>query len=637
LPQAKTRSRRQVFILHGFGGIGKTQLAVNFAREHQEEFSAVFWFNGSTKTQVQQDLVRSACRIFDELSENTASQSSTSTEDIERIINRLLAWLSESTNNRWLLVYDNIDRDDSQELKDQDPDAFDVTRYFPPADHGSILLTTRLSKLGKLGPDLQLSRVNEQQGIEILSNLAERPAAGASLTILHSVYVIDLTEHLELKKIVQHLGGIPLALNHAGSFMRQTSCTVADYLKSYEEQWLELFGDDKASSTYKSIKSAWNLSFGYVKQGNQGAAKLLLLWAHINNADVSYRLLAASQHPHFLDLQTLVPEWFRGCVGNRTTFLNSMRILTDHSLIEATIGSHSKSYSMHPLLHEWCYHSQDAERAEYARLALVVLHSAHHPRSDSWINPRPDYRRHGYVHVGTLLTHCDRFRRQFDSGLIDQVTNQDVRRTIYDSVSSLSLLPGSYRKQASDMAMFCYNGYRHLLGPYDQSTVIFGLKLAHAYRMCTKLEQAKKILVQIEGAYTEPGKFDTKQSIWFMQELGTVYLLLKKSDKAEAALTKAFQMTKEAPVLEPAEDLLVTLGGFLEAAFLYKSSGHPQWALEMCTQLLVEMEKRPGRWPKKTRGFFNGVIFETVLTAYLETSVSIWEIWTQQDSCTRFL
>jgi NB-ARC domain len=191
LPHANPPLRRQVFVLHGYGGIGKTQLAVNFAREHQEKFSAVFWFNGSTKNQIQRDLVKSACRLFDDLSEESVGHASTpDTANTERIIKRLLTWLSQPANNRWLLVYDNVDRDSSPELKDKDPDAFDVTDYFPTADHGSILLTTRLSKLGEHGPDLQLSRVSEQQGIDILSTLVQRPHEGMSWTMLLSLYII---------------------------------------------------------------------------------------------------------------------------------------------------------------------------------------------------------------------------------------------------------------------------------------------------------------------------------------------------------------------------------------------------------------------------------------------------------------
>jgi adenylylsulfate kinase-like enzyme len=46
LPRSRMQMRRKVFVLYGLGGIGKTQLAVEFARKHQSTFSAIFWLDG---------------------------------------------------------------------------------------------------------------------------------------------------------------------------------------------------------------------------------------------------------------------------------------------------------------------------------------------------------------------------------------------------------------------------------------------------------------------------------------------------------------------------------------------------------------------------------------------------------------
>lgn len=37
--------RHRVVILHGLGGIGKTQLAITYAKQYRDECSAVFWLN----------------------------------------------------------------------------------------------------------------------------------------------------------------------------------------------------------------------------------------------------------------------------------------------------------------------------------------------------------------------------------------------------------------------------------------------------------------------------------------------------------------------------------------------------------------------------------------------------------------
>lgn len=52
-----TTSRRNVVIVHGLGGIGKTQLVVEFARKHHSRFSAVFWLDGSSEASLKQSFV----------------------------------------------------------------------------------------------------------------------------------------------------------------------------------------------------------------------------------------------------------------------------------------------------------------------------------------------------------------------------------------------------------------------------------------------------------------------------------------------------------------------------------------------------------------------------------------------------
>ncbi|KAL9633792.1 MAG: hypothetical protein Q9164_004484 [Protoblastenia rupestris] len=51
-----TQDRRRIHVLHGLGGIGKTQLAIAFARKHQERYSAILWLNGNSKDTLSQCL-----------------------------------------------------------------------------------------------------------------------------------------------------------------------------------------------------------------------------------------------------------------------------------------------------------------------------------------------------------------------------------------------------------------------------------------------------------------------------------------------------------------------------------------------------------------------------------------------------
>lgn len=53
---------RKVAVVHGLGGIGKTQLVVEFARKHEGRFSAIFWLDGSSEASLKQSFVEAAQR-----------------------------------------------------------------------------------------------------------------------------------------------------------------------------------------------------------------------------------------------------------------------------------------------------------------------------------------------------------------------------------------------------------------------------------------------------------------------------------------------------------------------------------------------------------------------------------------------
>jgi hypothetical protein len=172
------RSRpRNVVIVHGLGGIGKTQLAVAFARKHHRRFSAVFWLDGASETSLKQSFVGMAQSIpRSELTADGAALLSHATVEVDVAVRECQQWLSIPTNFHWLLLIDNVDRD---HLDHKDSQAYDVKAYFPQADHGSILITSRLASLQRLGSGgVKVGTVAVEQAREILENNAGRVVEG---------------------------------------------------------------------------------------------------------------------------------------------------------------------------------------------------------------------------------------------------------------------------------------------------------------------------------------------------------------------------------------------------------------------------------------------------------------------------
>ena len=170
--------RRKSCLLHGIGGVGKSQLAAEFARKHQENFSAIFWIASSTKEKLKRSIAALVLKLPQhQIPERARSALKNTGKDLDAIIDDVLKWFSQPFNNKWLLIFDNLDREYS--AQSEDPEAFNIKEYLPEADQGSILITSRLTSMWRLdGSRIRLEPFDEQQGEFLLNSIVEKPLAG---------------------------------------------------------------------------------------------------------------------------------------------------------------------------------------------------------------------------------------------------------------------------------------------------------------------------------------------------------------------------------------------------------------------------------------------------------------------------
>jgi hypothetical protein len=173
LPRPRQSQRQKIHVLRGLGGMGKTQLAVEFARRHHRRFSSVFWLDGRSEDVLKRSIASCAGRIPPgQISETSRTYASDSGTDVDTVVKDFTAWLARPDNAAWLLIFDNVDREYT--AQGGDPDAYDVRRYLSGADHGTVLVTTRLARLEQLGESQQLGKVSTEQGQDILESWYKR-------------------------------------------------------------------------------------------------------------------------------------------------------------------------------------------------------------------------------------------------------------------------------------------------------------------------------------------------------------------------------------------------------------------------------------------------------------------------------
>jgi len=166
-------SRRTV-VLHGLGGIGKTQLTIAYAKQHKDNYSAVFWLNIKDEDSIKRSFSKAAKQILREHPSASRLSSVDIKENFDEVIDAVKAWLiiSLPNNTRWLMIYDNYDN--PKLPRNTDPAAVNIRNYLPESYHGSVIITTRSSEV-KIGHPIRIKKLEDMRdSVKILLNASRR-------------------------------------------------------------------------------------------------------------------------------------------------------------------------------------------------------------------------------------------------------------------------------------------------------------------------------------------------------------------------------------------------------------------------------------------------------------------------------
>ena len=164
-------SRRTV-VLHGLGGIGKTQLAIAYAKRYKDSYSAIFWLNIKDEDSLRQSFAKIAKQILRAHPSVSRLSSVDIKGDLDEVIDAVKAWLSLPNNYRWLMIYDNYDN--PKLPGSTDPAAVNIRDFLPESYQGSIIITTRSSQI-QIGYSIQVRKFeNISDSLKILLHTSRR-------------------------------------------------------------------------------------------------------------------------------------------------------------------------------------------------------------------------------------------------------------------------------------------------------------------------------------------------------------------------------------------------------------------------------------------------------------------------------
>ena len=531
-------NRRKIFVLRGLGGIGKTQLAVEFMRLHHAEFSAVLWLDGSSVDSLKKSIVQHASRI-------PPDQIPTRDSDIDTVVQEVIQWLSLPNNNKWLLIFDNVDR----EFADLDPLSYDIRTYIPNSDHGSILITTRLAQLEKLGESLAVKKVDYATAQGILTSWYKQKDGTCSnfwfsTSMQRLILLIDETD---IKDLLEKLDGLPLAIAQAGAYLQESGMSVKTYLRLYEEQKREvaeaLLKSDTLLNDYtnRSVWTTWNISYNAILAKNQYAANLLVFWSFLDRNDLWYDIFQRAGHS--TSIASDLSSWLGKVAAHELSFIEAMSMLRSFSLVESTL--HTQGYSMHAVVHRWVYFSHGVQQPDLHRLALKVI---------GFAVPSPLELESGRLHQ-RLLPHvniCSAKTLNDLAWIEGHSCHPKVRinpQETEDLIAAMNNFGILYVHQgkfsaAEELLIQVLQGEEALFGPDHVATLQAISNLGMVYCEQGRFNEAEKMLLRVLHGF-KATKTLPRSILTVTHNLGRIYLEQGKLDEAEKLLKQALQGKKE--------------------------------------------------------------------------------------------
>ncbi|OAG06114.1 HET-domain-containing protein, partial [Paraphaeosphaeria sporulosa] len=350
-------SNRSAVVLYGLGGIGKTQLAIQYIKRHKEKHTAIFWLNANDEDSLQL-CFRSIAQQVLKYHPSTRVLSEVDLEgDLDRVVSAVKVWLDLPDNTHWLMIYDNYDNPRTSNASDRS--TVDIRRYLPESDQGSIIITTRSARVTQ-GQRLHIQKlIRLEEGLKILSNLSRREG---------------VENDSNAKALVVKLDGLPLALSTAGAYLEHVTISFAEYLRLYEASWLKLQRPSPSLSCYedRSLYTTWQVTLDRIRKQNAASAQLLKLWAYFDKQDVWFGLL---QHACSAD-----NKWIQKLTEDELSFNEAVRLLCEYGLAhpEPSLGqlTRSSGYGVHSCVHSWIIYVLNSEWDDgLTRLALTCVAS----------------------------------------------------------------------------------------------------------------------------------------------------------------------------------------------------------------------------------------------------------------------
>lgn len=622
-------------IIHGMRGVGKSQLAAQFAQRNlsSKKFQLVFWADGS-------DMVTS----YNEFATYLGLKSGRG----KSIVEEVKSWLSRLEGLPWLLVVDDMES------------ASSVARFLPETQSGGHILFTTSKKDAH---DFELLNVRKDDRIEV--PIMSRQAA-VEFLLDRTGTGSQTSEQQAVEDLAEELGYLPLALEQAGAYILQKTAPFEEYLTTYRKCEDPIALLDSSDPIYYSVPVAktWQVSFQAVKEESLVAAELLYLSAFLHPNGIPIEIIRDGSS----ELGSVISKAIEGVERQPLLLREALEPLARYSLIRY---QDQQTYSIHKLVQEvlrntlnkddtlvwiertvrvmemmfpfpkfenWSLCHRMFSNAELAtkyvehycprspllpaRVGLYLCQSGDYPAGESLLKLHLESIEDLFPAESHIISSCLRLLGHYyhvqgkfqesenaflrcleiflksqkfpDEDLYELASCYTALATLYYDMGKSSENPGLFAK-----AEKCLLSLINETEQDDERLISCLYELGAIYSRYQKHTKATEFFEQAFQIWDQSGSEDLMQIEDVLYMLGRTYIFTKKYSKAKSALTRALKIRKELyqPNHPTIADTLALLGElymfqekFAEAEAEFKQA---QQIVEKCIKVGLLKESAP--------------------------------------------
>jgi Tetratricopeptide repeat/CobQ/CobB/MinD/ParA nucleotide binding domain/NB-ARC domain len=242
--------------LFGLGGVGKTQVALEYVHRFMADYDLVWWISAEHTD----DVITSLAELADRMGAPGGEDMALASQEALRMLSRGLP-----EGRRWILVFDNAE------------DPAQLTPYFPVGGGGHVLVTSRNQTWAQQGSALPIDVFLREESVEHLMRSA--PA---------------LTPD-EADRVASAVGDLPLAVVQAAAWLAETATPIDDYLDQLADQTADVLALNQPVGYPQPVAATWNISIARLKERSPASVRLLQLCAFLAPEPISAQLLYSKE------------------------------------------------------------------------------------------------------------------------------------------------------------------------------------------------------------------------------------------------------------------------------------------------------------------------------------------------------